>query len=180
MDVKPADGCVTGRDIHDDHDQRAVSGSNTTSRHGPTRTGTSPQFNGTQRRSPARGSTANQRSNRSAPAGWDNRALAGRQVSGMAGHKGLLWHGLGGQRVASRQPPRGLPHRIPGAEPDDACVGTAEGCPRAAARSGCARSTGCHTHEHQRAGSSVVRRHVEEPPCDRGDAGARPVFRGAS
>ena len=44
--------------------QRAVSGSDATRTHGPIHTGTSPQFSGTQLRSPVRGRTANQRSHR--------------------------------------------------------------------------------------------------------------------
>jgi hypothetical protein len=46
--------------------------------------------------------------------------------------------------VASPRSPGGLPHASPGAEPDDAHTSSVEGCPRAAAWSGCARSTGCH------------------------------------
>ncbi len=46
--------------------------------------------------------------------------------------------------MASPRPPGGLPHASPGAEPDDAHTSSVEGCPRAAAWSGCARSTGCH------------------------------------
>ena len=41
--------------------------------------------------------------------------------------------------------PQGLPHASPGAEPRDARNGLVEGCPRAAARSGSARPTGCPT-----------------------------------
>jgi hypothetical protein len=41
--------------------------------------------------------------------------------------------------------PQGLPHASPGAEPDNAPADSVEGCPRAGARSGCARSTGRHT-----------------------------------
>ena len=49
-----------------------------------------------------------------------------------------------GRDVASPRSPGGLPHASPGAEPDDAHTSSVEGCPRAAAWSGCARSTGCH------------------------------------
>jgi hypothetical protein len=41
--------------------------------------------------------------------------------------------------------PQGLPHDSPGAEPHDARTGSVEGCPWAAAWSGCARPTRCHT-----------------------------------
>jgi hypothetical protein len=68
----------------------------------------------------------------------------GGQISGMAGHK----HGLGWvDRV--RHPvdlPPGLPHGDPGTELTEVAAGRIEGCPRIAARSGSARSTGCPTN----------------------------------
>jgi hypothetical protein len=41
--------------------------------------------------------------------------------------------------------PPGLPHASPGAEPHSARIDSVEGCPWAAAWSGSARPTGCHT-----------------------------------
>lgn len=56
----------------------------------------------------------------------------------------LLRPGSSRWGVVSRRSPGGLPHANPGAEPDDACAGSVEGCPQAGVWSGCARSTGCH------------------------------------
>jgi hypothetical protein len=53
------------------------------------------------------------------------------------GRVGRVWHPPG--------LPPGPPHASPGAEPCDARAGPVEGCPRAAAWSGSARPTGCHT-----------------------------------
>ena len=68
---------------------------------------------------------------------------AGR-VSGMAdtSAKPVRWGGLG---VASRRPPRGLPRGSPGARLASSTGGEEGWCPRGAAWSGYARSTGCHT-----------------------------------
>lgn len=44
------------------------------------------------------------------------------------GHVGRVWH--------PADLPQGLPHGIPGAEPDDARAGSVEGCPRDAVWSG--------------------------------------------
>ena len=75
----------------------------------------------------------------------NDRALAGR--AGLwdgqppelprVGRVGRVWHSVGLPQV--------LPHASPGAEPHDAHAGSVEGCPRAGARSGYARPTGCHT-----------------------------------
>jgi hypothetical protein len=55
---------------------------------------------------------------------------------------GWAWAGRVGHPVGL---PQGLPHDSPGAEPHDTRTGSVEGCPWAAAWSGCARPTGCHT-----------------------------------
>ena len=67
----------------------------------------------------------------------------GGQISGIRSYKNCcgLWEWTD---VASHRSPRGLPRASPGAEPDDAHSSSVEGGPRAAAWSGCARSTGCH------------------------------------
>jgi len=73
-------------------------------------------------------------------------ALAGRQVSGMAEPLGgavVRWWRR--QGAASRRPPGGLPRDDPGAELHEVGSRLSEGCPRAAARTGDARSTGCRT-----------------------------------
>jgi hypothetical protein len=70
----------------------------------------------------------------------------GRQASGMAGYKNRCCDWAWASRV--RHPadlPQGLPRDSPGAEPHDARTGSVKGCPWAAAWSGCARPTGCHT-----------------------------------
>jgi hypothetical protein len=54
-----------------------------------------------------------------------------------SGRVGRVWHPPG--------LPPGLPHASPGAELCDLRAGPVEGCPRAAAWSGSARPTGCHT-----------------------------------
>jgi hypothetical protein len=79
----------------------------------------------------------------------------GGQTSGIAqellrlGQVGRVWHPAG--------LPQGLPHGSPGAEPNDARTTPAEGCPRAAAWSGYARPTGCHTPP----ASKIVSDHIE-------------------
>ncbi|MCA1695947.1 MAG: hypothetical protein LC749_15155, partial [Actinobacteria bacterium] len=68
----------------------------------------------------------------------------GGQISGMAGHK----HGLAGRVDRVGHPvdlPPGLPRGDPGTELTEVAAGRIEGCPRIAARSGSARSTGCPT-----------------------------------
>ena len=99
------------------------------------------------------------------------RAPSPGEVSGMA------------ESATPRRPPRGLPHAVPGAELHESAAGCVEGCPRADARSGCARSTGCHaspgavwrskpganhlraavTPRDARAGTSQVNRHATTP-----------------
>jgi hypothetical protein len=69
----------------------------------------------------------------------------GGQISGIPASKNCCgW--VGWARCGIPSTSRGLPRGIPGAEPDDARAGSVEGCPRDAAWSGCARSTGCHTN----------------------------------
>ena len=72
-------------------------------------------------------------------------ALAGR--AGLRDARPPARAGLGrcGQGVGSRRPPPGLPRGAPGAEPYEVAAGRVEGCPRGAAWSGYARSTGSHT-----------------------------------
>ncbi len=80
----------------------------------------------------------------------------GGQISGMAGHKrgqgrvDSVWHPI------DLHP--GLPHGDPGAELPEALAGRVEGCPRLAARSGSARSTGCHSPSVQDRGNPPPRR----------------------
>jgi hypothetical protein len=70
----------------------------------------------------------------------------GGQISRMTGHQRERGRAGCGQGGASRRPPPGLlPRGDPGAEPHEAAAGRVEGCPRAASRSGYARSTGCPT-----------------------------------
>ena len=69
----------------------------------------------------------------------------GGQASGMASHQNCRAVGSGEQVWHSAGLPQVLPHASPGAEPHDAHTGPVEGCLRAAARSGSARPTGCHT-----------------------------------
>ncbi len=69
----------------------------------------------------------------------------GGQISGMAGHQRERdWVGWTGWGIPSISP-QGLPHGDPGAALPAALTGRVEGCPRVAARSDSARSTGCPT-----------------------------------
>jgi hypothetical protein len=85
-----------------------------------------------------------------------DRALAGRAGLRDGRLRALLRPGRVGRGVASPRPPRGLPHGSPGAEPNNARTGSAEGCPRAAVWSGCARSTRCHTAPACKIGDPVT------------------------
>jgi hypothetical protein len=71
-------------------------------------------------------------------------ALAGRAVLRDGRAQESLRLGLGEQVWHPAGLIQGLPHDSPGAEPHDARAGSVEGCPWAAAWSGCARPTGCH------------------------------------
>ena len=62
------------------------------------------------------------------------------QKRALAGQAGLR----DGRSATPRRPPQGLPPAVPRAERASAGGGDVEGCPQAGARSGCARSTGCH------------------------------------
>ncbi len=73
----------------------------------------------------------------------------------MAGHR-IAVAGPGRQGVASRWPPPGLPTRQPRSRATDARTGSIEGCPWAAAWSGCARPTGRHTAATCKIGDAVA------------------------
>ena len=75
--------------------------------------------------------------------------------------------------------PRGLPRDDPGAELHEARRGSVEGCPRAAAWSGCARSTGCRTSPvvgQDQVVRSFVNRSSGRPPAAKNSKKRRAVL----
>ncbi len=72
-------------------------------------------------------------------------ALAGRADLRDGRPRARAGPGLGGLGVASRRPPHRATTRRPGGRATRGLAGRVEGCPRAAARSDSARSTGRHT-----------------------------------
>jgi hypothetical protein len=94
---------------------------------------------------------------------------------GWPGHRSLRTRGWAGCGIPPTS--RGLPHGIPGAEPDDPCAGGVEGCPRDTAWSGCARLTGCHTTPRARSSMTRAARHrhsVAGTACSQDQAVRRP------